>query len=158
MQSRRGKTPSITSPGAKVKTLDFGEAIRKRLNTRLDNDTPRDSCQGCLNTTHRQLLWRIGEHFKALWKEAKSARKCLGGALGGTGRSLLISHKHPRKHSGAFFNSKITRYPRLAIISYRWHVFSYCSLFNSSCTEMELYLPDGTLPLSFTVNYRVSGL
>ena len=35
---------------------------------RLDNDIPGDSCQGCLNTTQKQLLSRAGDHFKELWK------------------------------------------------------------------------------------------
>lgn len=52
---------------------------------RLDNDTPRDSCQGSLNTTQKQLLLRGGDHFKELWKVAKPVRKGLRGALGGEG-------------------------------------------------------------------------
>lgn len=35
---------------------------------RLDNDIPRDSRQGCLNTTQKQLLLRGDDHFKELWK------------------------------------------------------------------------------------------
>lgn len=52
---------------------------------RLDNDTPRDPCQGRLNTTQKQLLLGGDKHFKELWKEAKSAHKGLRGALGGEG-------------------------------------------------------------------------
>jgi hypothetical protein len=52
---------------------------------RLGNDTPRDSCQGCLNTTQKQLLWGADDHFKELWKKAKSAGQCLHGALGAAG-------------------------------------------------------------------------
>lgn len=113
---------------------------------------------GLFERYSQALAVESGGHFHALWKAAKPVRKRLGGALGGARSRLLIPHKHPQKHSGAFFNSKITRYPCLAIISYRWHAFSYCSLFNSGRTEIELYLPDGTLPLSFTGGYRVSGL
>lgn len=52
---------------------------------RLDNDIPRDSCQGCLNTTQKQLLLRAGDHFTEVWEKAESASKCLCGALRGAG-------------------------------------------------------------------------
>lgn len=95
VQSRGGKNTFYNFLWHLLKTLDFGEAIRKRLNMRLDNDIPRDSCQGCLNTTQKQLLLRVGDHFKELWKKAKSASKCSVVPLGGAGERLLILHKHP---------------------------------------------------------------
>lgn len=49
------------------------------------NDTPRDSCQGCLNATQRQLLGRVGDHFKERCKEAEPASERLRGALRGEG-------------------------------------------------------------------------
>lgn len=92
---KRGKNTFYNFLWRLLKTLDFGEAIRKRLNMRLDNDIPRDSCQGCLNTTQKQLLLRVGDHFKERWKKAKSASKCSGVPLGGAGERLWTLHKHP---------------------------------------------------------------
>lgn len=82
---KRGKNTFYNFLWHLLKTLDFGEAIRKRLNMRLDNDIPRDSRQGCLNTTQKQLLLRAGDHFKGFWKKAKSASKCSRMPLGGAG-------------------------------------------------------------------------
>lgn len=73
---------------------------------RLDNDIPRDSCQGCLNTSQKRRLLRAGVYFKELWKEAKSASKRLHGALGGAGRRLLILYKYPSKHSFSILQFK----------------------------------------------------
>ena len=88
---------------------------------RLDNDIPRDSCQGCLNTTQKQLLSRAGDHFKELWRglhvddfmvpweeQAEASLFCTN----------ILENIH-----APFFNSKITRYSYPVILSSTWHIF-----------------------------------
>lgn len=94
---------------------------------RLDNDIPRDSCQGCLNTTQKQLLLRAGDHFTEVWEKAESASKCLCGALRGAGWRLIL-HNILENICSPFFNSKTTRYPHLASIAYTQPIFLYFSL------------------------------
>ena len=87
---------------------------------RLNNDIPRDSCQGRLNTTQKQLLSRAGDHFKELrqglrvdasmvpWEEQAEA-------------SLFCTNILENIHA-PFFNSKITRYSHPVILSSTWHI------------------------------------
>lgn len=87
---------------------------------RLNNDIPRDSCQGRLNTTQKQLLSRAGDHFKELrrglrvdasmvpWEEQAEA-------------SLFCTNILENIHA-PFFNSKITRYSHPVILSSMWHI------------------------------------
>lgn len=100
----RGRKTSLITWSASPGNSGVWEAIRKRLNRRADNDTSRDPCQGCLNSTRKQLLLRAGDHFKGHWKKAESARKASWGSWEQAARVFRCRTNIPGNIAALFFH------------------------------------------------------
>lgn len=115
---------------------------------RLGNDTSRDHVSVVGAPCRSNRCWEVATTRKSSGRRQGLRVKASVGPWEKAQDFWFCTSIFENIHSLLFY-SRITMRPYQVIISYAWHMFSYCSLFNFSFTKTRLYIPNSTLPLSF---------